>query len=167
MSSMRVSRVEHVRSGILVGLQSRDRVGEFPPADDEVLCAAGKHQPSTRRVRRRGHAFGGMFDCIERLVLAPGRVLDRAAGQAGVDRAPHGLRDALGVVGEPVLEVRGHRQRGGRHDGGRVGERLLPRDRVVHPAERGGEAAAGGGERREAERGQQFRRPGVPRVRDQ
>jgi hypothetical protein len=48
-----------------------------------------------------------------------------------------------------------------------VGERLIPGDRVVHPAERGGEAAAGGGERLESERGQQLRRPGIPRVRDE
>jgi hypothetical protein len=91
-----------------------------------------------------------VLERIERLVVAPGRVLDRAAGQPRVDGAPHGRRDALGIVGEPVLEISGHRQRGSRHDRGRVAERLLPRDRVVDPAQRGGESAAGGGQRLEA-----------------
>ena len=108
-----------------------------------------------------------MLDWIQRFVVTPGRVLDRAAGQARVDGSPHRFLDGVGIVAKPVLEVSGHRQRGSRHDRGRVGERLLPRDRVVEPAQRGSESGAGGGQRLEAQRGQQLRRTGVPWVGDQ
>jgi hypothetical protein len=63
---------ERGRPGLLVGLQPRDHVGKILPADDEVLRAAGEHQPATRRLRRRRHALGGMLDGIERIVPAPG-----------------------------------------------------------------------------------------------
>jgi hypothetical protein len=48
-----------------------------------------------------------------------------------------------------------------------VGQRLVAGNLAVEPPERGGMAAAGGGERLEAERREQLRGPGVPGVREQ
>ena len=80
----------------------------------------------------------------------------------------HGLGHAGGIVGEAVLEVGRHRHVGdGGHDRGGVGDRLVAGHPAVEAAERGGEAAAGGGQRLEAERREQLGRAGVPRVRDQ
>src|SRR5439155_16246827 len=66
-----------------------------------------------------------------------------------------------------VLEVGRDRQLGRGHERAGVGERLVAADRVVEAAERGREAAAGGGERVKAERREQPRGPHIPGVGEQ
>src|SRR6516162_1502814 len=58
ISSARASPGEqHVGAGLLIGLQTRDRVGEVLAAVDEVLGARGEHQvhgPAMRDLGRSG-----------------------------------------------------------------------------------------------------------------
>ena len=58
------------------------------------------------------HPLGGQHRVIDRDVSTPGEVLDRAARQPGAQREPDGLRDAVRIVGEAVLQVGRDRQVG-------------------------------------------------------
>ena len=105
-----------------------------------------------RRFGRRGDALGRLGDVVKPM-LAWVPVLDRAAGEAGVEREAHGLCDAGGVHREALLEVRRHRHVGSGRKRGGVGERLLAGNAVIETPEARGVAAAGGGEGLIAERG--------------
>ena len=100
-----------------------------------------------------------MLEVVERLRLVAGRILDRAAGEAHAGRETDRLRGGRRLVGEAVLEVGRDRQVGRFDDGARVREGFVARDRAVAPAERAGVRAARGGERLEAEPGEDARRP--------
>ena len=82
-------------------------------------------------------------------------VLDRAAGEAGLDRQAHRLGDAVGIVGVAVLEIGRERQVGGGGELGRVRQCLVAGDGAVEAPERRREAAARRGQRLKAERAQQ------------
>ncbi len=84
----------------------------------------------------------------------------RPASRASLDRLGHALR----VLGEAVLEVGRHGQLGGRRQRRGVHESLVAADAVVQSPERGRVPAAGGGQCLEAERGEQARGAGVPRI---
>jgi hypothetical protein len=101
---------------------------------------------------------------IDRVVLAAGRILDRAADQPRCRRLPDGFRRFPGRIAETVLEIGADRQVGGADDLARVLHRLLPRDRAVRPPAREGETGARRRQRRETEMGEQTGRPDIPRV---
>ena len=95
-----------------------------------------------------------------------GRVLDREPGDAG----RRGFGDVGGDAGrldrEAALEVGVHRHVDRCGDASDVGQRLVQRDLVVAPAQRPGEPRAGGGERGEAEPGEDARAAEVPGIGD-
>src|SRR6185295_10940506 len=93
-------------------------------------------------------------------------VLDGAAHQADRGGQPDGLGRRGRRVREALLEIRAHRQIGRLRDGAAMREGLLARHLAVAAAERAGLGAARGGERLEAERGEDARGAGVPRVRN-
>ena len=53
-----------------------------------------------------------MIEIVERFRLVAGRILDREAGDAGLDAKPHAFGDALRLVRVAALEIGVHRQVG-------------------------------------------------------
>ncbi len=101
-------------------------------------------------------------EIVERPVLLAGRVLDRAAHQAGFGGEPHRLGGESRRVAETVLEIGRDRQVDGGGDGARMRQRLLAPHLAVAPAQRAGKSAAGRGQRLETEPGQDARRTRIP-----
>ena len=106
----------------------------------------------------------GEADVVDGVADAARVVLDRAAGQPRLGGEAHGLRDTGRVVGEAVLGV----GRNWHVDGGgqrlAVGEHLVAGDVAVEPPQGRREPAAGRGDGREPERGEQAGGAGVPGV---
>ena len=75
-------------------------------------------------------------------------------------------RDPLGLDREAALEVGVDRHSHAAGDRAQVRQRLLQRHAVVRPAQRPGEAGAGGRQRREAQLREQAGAAEVPRVGD-
>ena len=160
--------VQDVGTSLLVGLEPGDRVGEIGVAADEVLRPGGEHQADGARVGRLGRRrdpFGRLPDAVDSGLV--GEVLDRGAGQADLDRQPHGLGGPGRIVRVGVLQVRRDRQVRRRHDHRGVDHGLVPAHRAVVAAQGGREARARGGQGREAERREQLGRADVPGVRHQ
>ena len=153
-------RVQHVGAGFCVGLKARDRVAQVRVPTEVVLGAGGQHQlhvPGMCRFGGRGDALGRLTDVVQPL-FARVPVLDRAAGEPGVEREADGVCDAGSVHGEAVLEIGRDGQLAGAHNRCGVCERLLAGDAVVEAPEARGVAAAGGRQRVKPERCQQLRR---------
>ena len=167
MSSIvaQAGRVEDVGARRLVGLQPRDRVGEVArprrwfsarAVSTSVARPACATARRPRRARRPSPA--SRIGVARRSPRSSSRRARRPARGAASRATPPG------VGAKHVLEVGRDRQVGRRDDRRRVRERLVARDAAVAPAERRREAAARRGERLEAERREQPRRAGVPRV---
>ena len=138
-------------------------------ATTSARSGSGSRNASARAVSTsRPLAFDGGRDALDgqvrRVAAVRPTVLDRAARERGGRRGLDGGGDARRVVGEPVLEVRGHRHGHRPRELGRVCDGRVPADLAVELPERGREAAARGGEGGEAERGEHARAADVPRV---
>ncbi len=138
--------------------------------DVERFAATGQHDGNVRRVdrcSRGGEPLESHRSIVERLRRVAARVLDRQSRHAGPHARAHVREDAFGVVGVPRLEVRVHRERGGRDDPADVAEHVLRderRHRVGTPAtER--ESGGRGRQRLEPELCEEARAPDVPGVR--
>jgi hypothetical protein len=159
-----------VGAGLLVGLQALDRVVEVRIAAQEILAARRQGEADAERARRLGRrrdALDRLAEIVERPVLVAGRVLDRAADQAGRAGQPHGLGGEARRMAEAVLEIGRDRQLDRVDHGARMRQRLVARDLAVAPSERARAGAARGRQRAKAEPGQHARRAGVPRVGNQ
>jgi len=132
-----------------------------------VLGSSREHEPrpaGVRHLSRGRDPRDRKVHVVDRRVRLSGEVLDGAAGQPRPDRQRDGVGDILRFIGEPVLEVRGHRKVRCRHDRCGMGERLVSGHRSVEAAERRGKTPARRGQGFEAEGGEQLRRTCVPRV---
>src|SRR5258708_40303694 len=97
-------------------------------------------------LRSGGTPLSGQRMVIDRVLIALGVVLHRAAGQPGCHGQPDGLGDARWIIGEAVLQIRGYRQIGALGEPLRMAAGLVPAHRSVDPPECRVEAAACGGE---------------------
>ena len=92
----------------------------------------------------------------------------RVLGVQVLEQQALGVADGLGRlrgrVGEAFLQIGGDGQVGRLHDAAAMRERFIPRHLAVATPEGAGLSPARGGERLEAERGQDTRRAGVPGV---
>ena len=136
----------------------------------EVFGARGQDEQEERacRLDRSRHALDGELKIIDRLVYVSGRVLDRAAHDAGLRGEPDHLGGGARLVRIAALEVCAHRKRGRKRDVGTVIQHHAPAHRTgpVAAAERVRETKASRCERLEAERGEDLGRAGVPRIRN-
>ncbi len=107
-----------------------------PGGQDQTATGGG---PAVRGLGGGRHPLGGRAELVDRVVLVPGEVLQRAAGQPGRGREPHRLGHAGRIVREAVLQVGGHRQGSGRRDVRGVPKGLIPGHLAVESAQRGGE----------------------------
>ncbi len=99
-------RVEDIGAGLLIGLQSRDRIGEVGIVSNEILRSCGQYQ---RRVTfvvgrdRCANPLRGEFRVVD---LSAAEVFDRSTRNARLA----GSRDRLGrcfrFVAESVFEIR-------------------------------------------------------------
>ena len=110
------------------------------------------------------HAFEREVEAVDRVRVIAGEILDRAARQTGFRRAPNHLGRFFRLVGAAIFEVAVGREVGRRGNRPRVLDDLGGADRAATPAVR--EAEAGRRQRLEAERGQQPRGTGIPRIGD-
>ena len=153
--------VEHVGPGRLERLQPGDGVGQVRPAVQVVLGPRGQHQPRRPGVRGRRRR--------PRPARPPARCRRSGSSswplKSSTDKPASPVSTASetvcatpsGIVGEAVLQVGRDRQVGRGDDRGRVRQRLVAADRAVRAAQRRREPGAGGGQRLEAERGEQLR----------
>ncbi len=105
------------------------------------------------------------LDRIQPPIRRAAAILDRTADQPGLRRKAHGERGIGGCVAEAVFHVGRDRQRRRRDDVARMRQRLVARQLAVAAPEHARGRAAGGGQRLEAQAGQQFRRAGIPGIR--
>ena len=135
----------------------------------KVLGARREHEIALQRARRldrRRHALDGEVEIVDRVVGIAGMILDRAAGEPGGLGGEDRLGGAFGAVALALLEIGRDRQVGRRRHFAAVMDHRLEADRAVGQAAREGKAGAGGGERLEAQRGQQLGGADIPRVGD-
>jgi hypothetical protein len=123
------------------------------------------HGAAVRGFGCRRDPVSGEGVVVNRVLVALGVVLDRAAGQPGRHRKADRFGHAVWIVGEAVLQVGRNRQVSAGRDPLTVAHRLVAADVAVGPAERGSESTARRGEGRETQGGEQQRRSAVPRVR--
>jgi hypothetical protein len=152
-------------------LEPAQRVGEIDDALKKILRAGGQREWK-RQAARGGHrgayALDGLRERIDRVIAAPGRVLDRSAGKTRLRGEADRLRARLRIVAETILEIRADRQRRRLDDRAHVRECLVAIDGAfrIGPAEREGEPRTGRRERLEAKRREHPGRPRVPWVRN-
>ena len=160
-------RVEHVRAGLLEGLQPLDRVVEIGPAPQEILGPRGEDEIALQRPRRldrRRDALDGLGEIVDRVARVAGMVLDRAAGQPGRLGGEDGLGGTFRAVALALLQIGRDRQIGRRDDVAAMVDHLLEADTAIGQAAREGIAGAGRGERLEADRGEQLGGADVPGI---
>ena len=110
--------------------------------------------------------FDRLGEVEERVGGVAGGILDRQAGDPGGGRGGDILRDGFRHRREAALEVGINGNRDAAGDCPEVAQDLVEGHVVVRPAQRPGEARAGGGERRETELGQEAGAADVPGVGD-
>ncbi len=155
-------RVERIGTGLAVRSEASDGVVEIADTAEVVLGARCEHEPTLGPSGGRNPVDGNV-ERIEHLRHGV-PVLDGESAGAGCHEALHVGRDVLGTVGKTVLAVDVHRDVDGVGDRRDVGDQFLDGDRLVAPAERGGESTTRRGERLEPESGEDPRRTDVPRV---
>ena len=159
-------RIDDVRSGVAVRDQAGDRVVEVAGGIQVVLGSGSQHESSARRLGRDPDPLrrgAGVVDPPGLRVV----VLDRAAGRARIGEHPNGLGDAAGVVGVETFAVHVQRQRRRGGELGDVRDELVAHHGLVGLADREREARTRRRQRLEPERGEDLRRPDVPRVRQE
>src|SRR5436309_13641667 len=92
----------------------------------------------------RSDPLSRQFGSVDRIVLPPGKVFNRAARQSCLYGQANGLGHTRWVVGETVLEVSGHGHGGAPHNCRRVRGGLVSIDRSMEWTQGGSEAGAGG-----------------------
>ena len=118
---------------------------------------------------RRGHAFDGQIEFVDRIVLVAGSVFDRAARQSDRRGASNGFGARVRRAAESILQIGGNRQERSVNDGFRVLQHSVERDRGIGINASSGEGVtgAGGGQSFEAQRRKNFCRSGAPRIGNQ
>ena len=165
--SAQSGRVEHVSAGRLIGLQPAYRVGHVVAPADQILRPRGeqkRHWQAARDCRCRAHPRHRQVEVVNRVCGVAGEIFDRAADRARLGGEANCLGRCLRRMCETVFQVGIHRQVGCRDDVAAIGNHVVARNSAVGTAEHVGEAEACGRERFEAERSQELRRAGIPRV---
>ena len=167
LARLDAGRIEAIGAGIGKGLQPADGLVHIGPAADEALGAGGEHDVAAGLVDRRArglHAGEREVEIVERLVRIAGRVLDRQAGDAGLDAARHVLGNAFRIVGVAALEVGVDRHVGCVRDLAEMRQHHVARHVAVGIALRMRKAGTGGRQRLEAEPLQIAGAADVPRI---
>jgi hypothetical protein len=100
--------VKAIRSRLGISPQPPYRLAKIRPAGNETFGSAGQQHAAPRLVDRRTRrrdALDGQSEFVERRLGIARRVLDRKAGDAGVDRQRNIGLDTLWIVGEGILEI--------------------------------------------------------------
>ena len=118
-------REQHVGARLLVGLQTGDRVGQVISSADVVLGTRGEDEVDRARVGGLGGGRNALPRQVQLVDLAAGVVLHRATRQSRPAGSLDRVGDALGTVGEAVLQVGRHGSVRARGQDGCVVERLV------------------------------------------
>ena len=124
--------------------------------------------PDLSNLGRRLDALHGVMEAVQGLTHVTTGIFDGTAYKARCSGLQDGIRAALGVITEAVLQVCRHRQRGGVDDAARIAQGFLQAHGAfgIGAPQRERQAGTGGGQRLETQAGEQLGGAGIPRVGD-
>ena len=101
-------RIEAIGAGLRIGVQAVDHQLEIWLPDQKGFAAAGQQHAAVvgvDRLARRLDALDRERTLVQRLGGIAGGILDRQAGDAGLDRARDIGADLVGLVRKAALEI--------------------------------------------------------------
>ena len=166
ISSLRrdAGRIEAVGAGLGIGGEPVDHELQILLPAQKRLAAAGEQDAAVvgiDRLARRLDAIDRERAIEQRLGGVAGKILDREAGNAGLDRARDVDADLVRLVRKAVLEIGVDGNIDRRADRGEMIADVIDGDAVVGLGDGPGKARAGRSQRLEAEMLQRLRAAGV------
>src|SRR5581483_10547844 len=161
--------IEDVGAGFLKCLKAANGVLQVGAAVQVIFGAGGERKgkwQSAGAFHSGAHALDGVAQFVDRGILPSCCVFDGAANDPGGSRKADSLGHGGGRIAKTVFEVRTDGKIGTGSDRRGIGESLLARERIIAPSESEGVTHAGGGQRLEAQMGQQARAAGIPGIRN-
>jgi hypothetical protein len=122
---IQAGRIEDIGARSFEGLQSQDHAVPIKAVPEQIFGAGRQHEIPGQGATGLGRgldALEGQVEAEDGIIVMPGMVLDRAAGEARLRRGANDLGEALRRISQALFEVGRDLERCRRGDGAAMGE---------------------------------------------